>query len=232
MDHGGDTAAVGDLETATAGPVADRGGLLAVGGPTAPSTLRFAEPRRYCGRAPGGCGAGASACSTSGEQARNSHHVVAVSEAPRGDALRDRGTAQVHRQHPDGQTAAVLLGGTDLVPQQPCRRHGVRRRLRHRVLSSRVHGAWAWSRSSSPETRLRYTPSTAFETFPRPDPTRPASRGRRWSRPLGRCLRVKGRLALPCLSLTQPCGLAWSAPAAATGTWSPGALAKDSTPGR
>jgi len=39
------------------------------------------------------------------------------------------------------------------------------------VLSSRAHGAWAWSRSSSLETRLRYTPSTAFETFPWPNPT-------------------------------------------------------------
>lgn len=39
------------------------------------------------------------------------------------------------------------------------------------TLSSRAHGAWAWSRSSSLETRLRYTPSTAFETFPWPDPS-------------------------------------------------------------
>lgn len=38
------------------------------------------------------------------------------------------------------------------------------------VLCSRAHGAWAWSRSSSLETRLRYTPSTAFETFPWPTP--------------------------------------------------------------
>jgi len=40
------------------------------------------------------------------------------------------------------------------------------------VLCSRAHGAWAWSRSSSLETRLRYTPSTAFETFPWPTPTK------------------------------------------------------------
>lgn len=43
------------------------------------------------------------------------------------------------------------------------------------VLSSRAHGAWAWSRSSTFETRLRYTPSTAFETFPWP-PTPSATR--------------------------------------------------------
>ena len=39
------------------------------------------------------------------------------------------------------------------------------------VLCSRSHSAWVWSRSSSLETRLRNTPSTAFETFPWPSPT-------------------------------------------------------------
>lgn len=39
------------------------------------------------------------------------------------------------------------------------------------VLSSRAHGAWAWSRSSTMKADLRYTPSTAFETFPWPTPT-------------------------------------------------------------
>lgn len=39
------------------------------------------------------------------------------------------------------------------------------------VLGSRAHRAWAWLQSSSFETRLRYTPSTAFETFPWPVPT-------------------------------------------------------------
>lgn len=43
------------------------------------------------------------------------------------------------------------------------------------VLSSRTHGAWAWSRSSTLKADLRYTPSTAFETFPWPTPT-PAQR--------------------------------------------------------
>ncbi|MEJ5945791.1 DNA methyltransferase [Pseudokineococcus basanitobsidens] len=38
------------------------------------------------------------------------------------------------------------------------------------VLASGVHRAWAWARSSTFETRLRYTPSTAFETFPWPTP--------------------------------------------------------------
>lgn len=38
------------------------------------------------------------------------------------------------------------------------------------VLLSRTHEAWAWARSSTLETRLRYTPSSAFETFPFPDP--------------------------------------------------------------
>ncbi len=38
------------------------------------------------------------------------------------------------------------------------------------VLSSTTHTGWAWARSSTLETRLRYTPTTAFATFPWPDP--------------------------------------------------------------
>ena len=44
------------------------------------------------------------------------------------------------------------------------------------VLCSRAHGAWAWSRSSTLETRLRYTPTTVFETFAWPDPVNPEQR--------------------------------------------------------
>ena len=40
------------------------------------------------------------------------------------------------------------------------------------VLLSRAHGAWAWARSSTLKGDLRYTPSTAFMTFPFPDPWR------------------------------------------------------------
>jgi len=36
------------------------------------------------------------------------------------------------------------------------------------VLSSGVHGAWAKARSSTLEDRIRYTPSSAFDTFPWP----------------------------------------------------------------
>jgi hypothetical protein len=39
------------------------------------------------------------------------------------------------------------------------------------VLLSRAHDAWAWARSSTLETRLRYTPTTVFETFPWPRAT-------------------------------------------------------------
>lgn len=39
------------------------------------------------------------------------------------------------------------------------------------VLSSSMHQYWAISRGSSLETRLRYTPSDVFETFPRPQNT-------------------------------------------------------------
>jgi len=34
------------------------------------------------------------------------------------------------------------------------------------VLLSRAHGAWAWAQASTLETRLRYTPTSVFETFP------------------------------------------------------------------
>lgn len=40
------------------------------------------------------------------------------------------------------------------------------------VCSSRIHEVWARANSSTLEDRLRYTPSTAFETFPFPKPTK------------------------------------------------------------
>lgn len=39
------------------------------------------------------------------------------------------------------------------------------------VLSSRIHTEWARGRSSTLEDRIRYTPSSAYETFPWPTPT-------------------------------------------------------------
>lgn len=39
------------------------------------------------------------------------------------------------------------------------------------ILSSGTHEAWARAQSSTLEDRLRYTPTSAFETFPWPDPT-------------------------------------------------------------
>lgn len=38
------------------------------------------------------------------------------------------------------------------------------------ILLSKAHDAWAWAHSSTLETRLRYTPTSVFETFPWPDP--------------------------------------------------------------
>ena len=38
------------------------------------------------------------------------------------------------------------------------------------ILLSQTHDAWAWAQSSTLETRLRYTPTSVFETFPWPDP--------------------------------------------------------------
>jgi len=46
------------------------------------------------------------------------------------------------------------------------------------VLLSRAHDAWAWARSSTLKGDLRYTPSTAFMTFPFPDPVSPEARAR------------------------------------------------------
>ncbi len=37
------------------------------------------------------------------------------------------------------------------------------------VLASAAHTAWAWERSSTLKGDLRYTPTTAFATFPWPD---------------------------------------------------------------
>ncbi len=44
------------------------------------------------------------------------------------------------------------------------------------VLLSATHDAWAWHRSSTLETRLRYTPTSVFMTFPWPDPVSPSQR--------------------------------------------------------
>ena len=44
------------------------------------------------------------------------------------------------------------------------------------VLMSRAHDAWAWAQSSTLKGDLRYTPTTAFMTFPWPDPITPAQR--------------------------------------------------------
>ena len=38
------------------------------------------------------------------------------------------------------------------------------------ILLSKAHDAWAWEQSSTLETRLRYTPTSVFETFPWPHP--------------------------------------------------------------
>ena len=46
------------------------------------------------------------------------------------------------------------------------------------VLLARAHDAWAWARSSTLKGDLRYTPSTAFMTFPFPDPVPPEVRAR------------------------------------------------------
>ncbi|MEZ5189814.1 MAG: type IIL restriction-modification enzyme MmeI [Schumannella sp.] len=44
------------------------------------------------------------------------------------------------------------------------------------ILLSTAHDAWAWARSSTLETRLRYTPTSVFATFAWPDPVDDATR--------------------------------------------------------
>lgn len=44
------------------------------------------------------------------------------------------------------------------------------------ILTSATHTAWAWAQSSTLKSDIRYTPSSAFETFPFPDAGRVASR--------------------------------------------------------
>jgi hypothetical protein len=44
------------------------------------------------------------------------------------------------------------------------------------VLSSTIHHEWAKAQSSTLEDRFRYTPTSAFETFPWPDPISDAQR--------------------------------------------------------
>lgn len=60
---------------------------------------------------------------------------------------------------PTGQVFSHMLGvfTTDSYSEQA-------------VLSSSLHQVWAINYGSTLETRVRYTPSDVFETFPRPDP--------------------------------------------------------------
>ena len=61
---------------------------------------------------------------------------------------------------PTGQVFSHMLGvfATDSYVQQA-------------ILSSSVHQDWVITYGSTLETRVRYTPSDVFETFPRPEPT-------------------------------------------------------------
>ena len=61
---------------------------------------------------------------------------------------------------PTGQVFSHMLGvfATDSYAQQA-------------ILSSSVHQDWVIAYGSTLETRVRYTPSDVFETFPRPEPT-------------------------------------------------------------
>jgi hypothetical protein len=47
------------------------------------------------------------------------------------------------------------------------------------VLSSSLHQLWAITYGSTLETRVRYTPSDVFETFPRPEDTEPLEKAGR-----------------------------------------------------
>jgi len=81
------------------------------------------------------------------------------------------------------------------------------------LLTSAAHGAWAWARGATLETRLSYTPTSVFETFPWPGPVSPDQSDR-----LGEaCRRLLTRRAEICA--TEQIGLTTLYNAMDEGAW-------------
>jgi hypothetical protein len=70
-----------------------------------------------------------------------------------------------------GKRIHVLWGVPGIVQSHACVIFAFSDDYSHGVISSRVHDVWVRGNSSTLKGDLRYTPSTAFETFPFPNPT-------------------------------------------------------------
>ena len=70
-----------------------------------------------------------------------------------------------------GKRIHVLWGAPGIIQSHACVIFAITDDYTHGIISSRVHDVWVRGNSSTLEDRLRYTPSTAFETFPFPNPT-------------------------------------------------------------
>ena len=69
-----------------------------------------------------------------------------------------------------GKRIHVIWGEPGIVQSHACVIFAISDDYTHGILSSRIHDVWVRGNSSTLEDRLRYTPSTAFETFPFPSP--------------------------------------------------------------
>jgi len=70
-----------------------------------------------------------------------------------------------------GKRIQVLWERPGVIPSHACVVFATDNDYVHGMLSSKVHDIWVRSNSSTLKGDLRYTPSTAFETFPFPSPT-------------------------------------------------------------
>jgi hypothetical protein len=71
-----------------------------------------------------------------------------------------------------GKRIHVIWGEPGIVQSHACVVFAIDDDYTHGVLSSRIHDVWVRGNSSTLEDRLRYTPSTAFESFPFPSSTK------------------------------------------------------------
>jgi hypothetical protein len=77
------------------------------------------------------------------------------------------------------KTVMPLRVATGQVPSEQCVVFASGSYSDQAVLSSSLHQTWAITYGSTLETRVRYTPSDVFETFPRPDSDAPLERAGR-----------------------------------------------------
>jgi len=76
----------------------------------------------------------------------------------------------LHRRHGDRQALPLRLVAADWRPSNATNVFALDSDYTMGVLTSRIHTDWAQARSSTLRADIRYTPSSAFETFPWPHP--------------------------------------------------------------